>query len=95
MKWPRRRKSRDERRTEDLDTLLQKTTPAFSSFYIEEPRLVFGGGQTAVDPKNGISSFGPIGTDPSVSKNIRIGVVGTGGGIQTAQRYFGANARKG
>jgi hypothetical protein len=46
--------------------LLQKATPEFSSFYVEEPRLVFAGGQTAVDPKVGISSFGPIGSDPNL-----------------------------
>ena len=76
VRQTRRRKSRDERRIEDLDTLLQKATPEFSSFYVEEPRLVFGGGQTAVDPKVGISSFGPIGTDPSSPKNISLGVIG-------------------
>jgi hypothetical protein len=88
VKRTRHRKSRDERRSEDLDTLLQRTTPEFSSFYIEEPRLVFGGGQTAVDPKGGISSFGPIGTNPLLTKDIHLGIVGTGGGIQTAQRYL-------
>jgi hypothetical protein len=93
-KGSRRRKSRDQRRTEDLDTLLQKTTPEFSSFYIEEPRLVFGGGQTAVDPKTGITSFGPIGTDPSSTKSIRLGVVGTGGGIQRAQTYLAQTLEK-
>ena len=88
VKRNRHRKSRDERRSEDLDTLLQRTTPEFSSFYIEEPRLVFAGGQTAVDPKSGISSFGPIGSDPFSSKDIHLGIVGTGAGIQTAQRYL-------
>ena len=88
VRQTRRRKSRDERRIEDLDTLLQKATPEFSSFDVEEPRLVFGGGQTAVDPKVGISSFGPIGSDPSSLKNISLGVVGTGGGIQRAQMYL-------
>src|SRR5947208_16376893 len=88
VKRNRHRKSRDERRSEDLDTLLQRTTPEFSSFYVEEPRLVFGGGQTAVDPKSGISSFGPIGTDSSSTKNIRLGVIGTGRGIQRAQTYL-------
>jgi hypothetical protein len=87
MKLIRRRKSRDERKTEDLDSLLEKSTPEFSGFYIEEPRLVFAGGQTAVDPKVGIASFGPVGTD-GTAKTIRLGIVGTGAGIQRAQIYL-------
>lgn len=50
--------------------------------------MFFGGGQTAVDPKSGISSFGPIGSDPFSTKSIRLGIVGTGGGIQTTQSYL-------
>lgn len=82
------RKSRDQRRTEDLDALLTRTQSSFNSFYIEEPRLVFGGGQTAVDQKTGIGSFGPVGTDAYSAKTVRLGIIGTGNGIQAAQNFL-------
>ena len=94
MNPTRGRKSRDQRRIEDLDALLQRTTPQFTSFYVEEPRLVFGGGQTAVDPKSGISSFGPIGSDPSSTKSIRLGIVGTGAEFRRCNRILNKRWRK-
>lgn len=80
--------SRDRRRSEDFAALLERAEPAFDCFYIEEPRLVFGGGFTAVDPKVGITDFGPLGTEPYSSKTVRLGIIGTGPGIDAAQAYL-------
>jgi hypothetical protein len=61
----------------DVDVLLRASAPAFSSFYIEEPQLVFGGGQTSVNPKEGVALFGPLGAETQRGKVIRVGIVGT------------------
>lgn len=71
---------RDGRRF--LDEVIRSNTPAFSAFYIEEPKLVFGRGQYSVDPKAGLEGHGPFGWEATPAKTIRIGVVGTGSGIQ-------------
>lgn len=88
------------RREEDLDSLLSKTSSSFESFQIEEPRLVFKDGSLSVDPKTGLDQFGPF----AVAKNmIRIGIIGTGAGIDSFRSYLekaqrpilpGLNSRK-
>jgi hypothetical protein len=71
-----------------MDMLIQQTAPAFESFFIEEPRLVFAGGGLSVDPKEGMERFGPYEADKGAKRVIRVGVVGTGVGIQTFAAYL-------
>ena len=66
-----------------LDKRLEHVVPQFSSFYIEEPKLVFGNGQVSVDPKAGLSEHGPVGWQNEPGKTIQIGLIGTGEGIQS------------
>jgi hypothetical protein len=71
-----------------MDVLIQQTKPAFDSFCIEEPRLLFAGGGMSVDPKAGIERFGPYEADKVAKPVIRVGIVGTGVGIQTFAAYL-------
>ncbi|MEA3188726.1 MAG: hypothetical protein QOD99_2556 [Chthoniobacter sp.] len=64
------------------DDLIQSYPPIFDAFHLDEPKLVFGGGFTSVDPKMGIETYGPYGIDASASRTVRVGLVGTGEGIQ-------------
>lgn len=67
-----------------------ETRPMFMAGQIDEPRLLFGGGHQHIDPKAGLSLYGPYslhGQDaPSISA-IRVGVVSTGSLI-TATRFW-------
>jgi hypothetical protein len=65
-----------------IDDLLVQVRPRFASFYLEEPKLVFGNGQLSVDPKAGLETFGPFGYSDGLLQRVRIGVIGTGPGIQ-------------
>lgn len=57
--------------------------------FITEPSLEFRYAQKTVDPKVGLSIFGPYDADlPSHPKNISWGAVGTGTGISLASRFF-------
>lgn len=78
----------------DVDVLLHAAPPAFSSFYIEEPQIVFGGGHTCVNPKEGIALFGPLGVDVQRGKVVRVGVIGTGRGIDAFKKYLDARRRE-
>lgn len=78
----------------DVDVLLRASPPAFSSFYIEEPQLVFGGGHTSVNPKEGIALFGPLDVDIHRGKVVRVGVIGTGRGIDAFKKYLDARRRE-
>ncbi len=71
-----------------MDVLIQQTTPTFASFFIEEPKLVFAGGGLSVDPKEGMERFGPYEADKGAKQVIRVGVIGTGVGIQTFAAYL-------
>jgi hypothetical protein len=84
----RRGCSRDARRRLDVDGLLKRTSPVFEAFHIEEPQILFGSGIPAVDPKAGIITFGPYGSSSQSPKQIRIGVIGTGEGIQATRAYL-------
>jgi hypothetical protein len=79
-----RRPDKSNRET-DLDNLTLSSPPAFDSFYIQEPKLVFGGNLSSVDPKTGIEQFGPF---ASIKSRIRIGVIGTGTGIDAFRLYL-------
>lgn len=71
-----------------LDELIRTNPPAFSAFYLEEPKLVFGEGLLSVDPKAGLESHGPFGWQSATIKTIRFGVIGTGDGIQTFLNFL-------
>src|SRR5215831_5763800 len=72
-------------RETDLDNLTLSSPPAFDSFYIQEPKLVFGSNLSSVDPKTGIEQFGPF---ASIKSRIRIGAIGTGTGIDAFRLYL-------
>jgi len=82
---PKRWTSKNIKREADLDVLIEKSPPAFGSLFIEEPKLVFAGNETCVDPKTGIDRYGPHLTAKSP---IRIGVIGTGSGIDAFKAYL-------
>jgi hypothetical protein len=65
-----------------IDDLIQGARPRFHSFYIEEPKLVFSNGALSVDPKAGLETYGPFGYTAGTPTLVRIGVIGTGEGIQ-------------
>jgi hypothetical protein len=80
--------NRGAKQKADFDVLLTRQAPTFQCFHIEEPRLVFAGGQTAVDPKAGITSFGPLGSSAHHARHVRLGVIGTSQGIHVLKSYF-------
>jgi len=82
----RRRGNRPKRAV--MDALIQRTTPAFQSFLIEEPRLVFARAGLAVEPKDGLEQFGPYDADKGGKSLVRVGIIGTGVGIQTFAAYL-------
>jgi hypothetical protein len=75
------------------ERLIEQAPPTFPSFFIDEPKLVFGNGELCADPKTGISAFGPIASGLS-KRLIRIGIIGTGKGIDAMRAYLdGTHAR--
>lgn len=62
----------------------------FQSWYIPEPLLVFGNGKTHIDPKVGLTLYGPLITDSGTTTptSISIGIVGTGETIGQANRFL-------
>jgi len=62
----------------------------FQSWYLPEPLLIFGDGKTHVDPKLGLTIYGPLKTTNSQHSSpmsIGVGVIGTGETISLANRY--------
>jgi hypothetical protein len=62
--------------------------------YLNEPLLVFGGEGLHVDPKSGISRYGPrsLGTARHPER-VRVGMIGTGETIANAQDWLRTRAR--
>lgn len=64
---------------------------SFEAGVIAEPLLAFGGGHEHVDPKTGLSLYGPYSLSdqrrPSLA-SIRVGIVGTPGMISDAQQWL-------
>ncbi len=59
-----------------------------------EPALIFRFGQRAVDPRDGLSLFGPVDYgEPSQPKSIRYAAVGTGPGLELLQQWMPAMSR--
>lgn len=71
-----------------LNKRLEELIPSFQCFHVEEPRLVFGGGNLSVDPKSGLEAFGPYDADHTSVKTINIGIIGTGEGIGEFQNFI-------
>lgn len=63
--------------------------------YFREPLLRFGGGKEHVDPKTGISRFGPFSLSPLKGhpSRLRVGLVGTSETIEKAEQWLSVNAR--
>ncbi len=61
------------------------------SWYIPEPLLVFGDGKTFIDPKVGLTLYGPLKAGEAkitAPASITVGVVGTGETISQANRWL-------
>ena len=89
MRRPTNRARTAPRPSDALTTseeLLRKERPLFTSFYLEEPKLVFADSGVSVDPKAGLEDFGPFGHEPG--KVIKLGVIGTGAGIQAFKDFL-------
>ena len=86
----RPRRPKTTRREADLDSLIDKSPPAFGTLFIEEPKLLFAGNSVSVDSKTGIERYGPYRT---VTSPIRIGVIGTGSGIDAFKQYLNVARR--
>ena len=65
-----------------LITRLDHISPIFDSFYIEEPKLLFAGGETSVDPKAGLDEHGPVSSEVQAGRIINVGIVATPEGVQ-------------
>jgi len=85
MKRQRTRHEAQSRREADLDNLIASSPPIFDSFVVDEPKLSFAQSLTSVDPKTGLEQFGPSSGD---KPSIRIGIIGTGDGIDAFERYL-------
>jgi hypothetical protein len=82
VKWPSSKMPTKERMK-----MQKRSSPSLQ--FIQEPSLEFRFAQKTVDPKAGLSIFGPYDTDfPSHPKNISWGVVGTRAGISLASNFF-------
>lgn len=68
------------------EELIRRQPPKFRAFHLEEPKLVFANGGVSVDPKAGLHDHGPYGHQPG--RVIKIGVVGTGAGIQAFKDFL-------
>ncbi|MCE9652100.1 MAG: hypothetical protein K8Q89_03450 [Nitrosarchaeum sp.] len=62
----------------------------FQSWFIPEPLLVFGNGKTHIDPKIGLTLYGPLRTDPKIPTptSISVGIIGTGETIGYAKTFL-------
>jgi hypothetical protein len=69
-------------------------TPVIRSRYLGEPRLVFADGREDVDPKLGISRFGPKSWRPERRhpSTLRVGFIGPPDAIDHAQRWLEKSA---
>src|SRR5438552_9579696 len=61
------------------------------SWYIPEPLLVFGDGKTFIDPKVGLTLYGPLRAGEAriaAPASIKVGIVGTGETIAQVNRWI-------
>jgi hypothetical protein len=83
-------KGRAPSRDSDYEQLTQCAPPSFKAFYLEETRLAFCNDQISVDPKEGLTFFGPANAGKQGTRNIRVAAVGTGQGIDVLKSYLEA-----
>ncbi|MFJ6944171.1 hypothetical protein ACISU4_05865 [Streptomyces wuyuanensis] len=55
---------------------------------LDEPRLEFSGGTRHIDPRHGITDYGPADATNTAVRTIRAGIVGTPASIQGLRRWF-------
>ena len=81
---------------EDAALYLQSATPSFESGVIAEPLLVFGGHRGHIDPKTGLSLYGPYTVDdqenPPLS-SLTLGFVGPHLLLSTARNWVSSCQR--
>jgi hypothetical protein len=82
-------KTRKKRTRQYKVAPLALATPRTSTDFIEEPELLFGGGNTHFDPKTGIPLYGPrsLGT-PRHQHEVHIGFIGTSEAVDHAQQFY-------
>ncbi|MGZ3657883.1 MAG: argonaute/piwi family protein [Bdellovibrionota bacterium] len=74
---------------EAIERNLRRNRGQFRTWFVAEPKLEFGGGNLSVDPKTGIATFGPWGSDgEAAQKQIRLGIIGTGETISAAVNWL-------
>lgn len=84
----RKRSTKRLKAREFSETVLRAQPPLFDAFHINEPKLIFSNAGLSVDPKDGIEKFGPLESERTPYKAIRIGIVGTALGIQKVTSYI-------
>jgi hypothetical protein len=82
------RPASQSRRDTDYEQLLAGAPPCFKSFHLEEPKLVFANEQVSVDPKEGLTLFGPANSGGQSPRTIRVAAIGTGEGIDSLKSYL-------
>ncbi|MFZ4138677.1 argonaute/piwi family protein [Streptomyces koyangensis] len=55
---------------------------------LDEPPLEFSGGTRHIDPRHGITDYGPADATNTAVRTIRVGIVGTPASIQGLRRWF-------
>lgn len=63
----------------------------FTSWHISEPLLVFGDGKTHIDPKLGLTLYGPLkaeGSNVPAPMSIKVGIIGTGETVDLASNWL-------
>ena len=72
--------------------IIEKNRPSLYCDYLEEPRLKFAGGRLHVDPKMGISVFGPRTLDNQSRhpEKVKVAFVGSGESIASAMKWIGS-----
>lgn len=63
----------------------------FSSWHIQEPSLIFGDVKTHIDPKLGLTLYGPLRTSDGKSASplsINVGIIGTGKTVGLAKQFL-------
>lgn len=87
-------KGRASTRDTDYEKLTDSAPPCFKAFHLEETKLVFANDQISVDPKEGLTLFGPANTAGNSQRSIRVAAIGTGEGIDTLKAYLEAARQK-
>ena len=82
------KKVKPPQRASLVDDLVRTAPPIFDAFHLEEPKLVFGGGFLSVDPKVGIETYGPFDIESSGLRTLRVGLIGTGSGLQSFDAFM-------